>query len=401
MDAGMCVIGVKAGVKPVGERLLRNPQLKIQGLGPFLEAPHMPLEKRDHALAVRTRMNAKAFPDSVAENESGIENGNFRLGARKKFAVDIDEDVFVSPVRDISMGRMGHKASNGGFALRVEHRQNERRAKRRIGIGGMKVYISVDMEGAAGVAHWDEADKRHPDYPEFREQMSREAVAAVEGARLAGATEIFVKDAHESGRNIIASMLPEDVTIIRAWAGHPLCMLQGLDRTFDAVLMIGYHAAAGSEGNSLAHTLSREAALIKINGAPASEFLIHALASSMLGVPTVFVSGDAALIEEVRMTNANIGHCAVKEGCGASTISMTPASAAKAIRNGVEKALSGDLKKALLLLPNQFSVEITYANPNLACRHQWYPGCVHVGDRTIRFETDDYFDALRMLNYVT
>ena len=72
----------------------------------------------------------------------------------------------------------------------------------------MKVYISVDIEGVAGITHWDEADKTHRDYQEFREQMTREAVAAIEGAEAAGATEIWVKDAHSSGRNLITSMLP-------------------------------------------------------------------------------------------------------------------------------------------------------------------------------------------------
>ena len=90
----------------------------------------------------------------------------------------------------------------------------------------MKVYISVDIEGCAGITHWDEAGKNHADWQEFREQMTREAVAAIEGAQIAGATKILVKDAHSSGRNIIASMLPADVRLIRAWAGHPLCMVR-------------------------------------------------------------------------------------------------------------------------------------------------------------------------------
>ena len=109
-------------------------------------------------------------------------------------------------------------------------------------------------------------------------------------------------------------VVPDDVKLIRAWAGHPLCMLQELDETFDAVMMVGYHAAAGSEANSLAHTLSSDAILIKLNGKPASEFLVHALASSMLGVPTVFVTGDKGLMDEVQHTNPAIGRCAVTEG---------------------------------------------------------------------------------------
>lgn len=265
----------------------------------------------------------------------------------------------------------------------------------------MKVYISVDIEGVAGITHWDEAHKTHADYQEFREQMTREAIAAIEGAEAAGATDIWVKDAHSSGRNLVTAMLPENIRLIRAWAGHPLCMVQELDESFDAVMMIGYHAAAGSEENSLAHTLSDGPALILINGTPASETRIHALAASMLGVPVAFVSGDAGLMAEVEALNPHIGRCAVKQGRGQSTISMTPAAAVKAIRAGAERSLSGDLKRALLTLPEHFVLEIVYSDPVQAYRMSWYPGARHVGRRTIRFEAADYFDILRMLNFVT
>ena len=265
----------------------------------------------------------------------------------------------------------------------------------------MKVYISVDIEGCAGITHWNEADKAHPDYPEFREQMTRECVAAIEGAKAAGATDILVKDAHETGRNLITTMLPEDVRIIRDWAGHPLCMVQELDESFDAVLMIGYHSPAGSEANSLAHTLSSHATAIRINGRIASEFTVHALASSMLGVPTVFVSGDQGLMDHVAEANPRIGRCAVKEGRGQSTISLTPAAACHRIREGAAMALAGDRAACLLHIPDHLVVEVTYDNPVMAYRHSWYPGMSHAGDRTIRFETENYFDVLRMLNYVT
>ena len=46
---------------------------------------------------------------------------------------------------------------------------------------GLKVYISVDIEGVAGAAHWDEAAKAHSDYGQFAERMTAEAVAACEG----------------------------------------------------------------------------------------------------------------------------------------------------------------------------------------------------------------------------
>jgi D-amino peptidase len=80
---------------------------------------------------------------------------------------------------------------------------------------------------------------------------------------------------------------------------------------------------------------------------------------------------------------------------------MTPAAACKAIRAGAQKALSSDLKECMLKVPGHFALEVTYNNPVLAYRHSWYPGAKHVGHRTIRFENSDYFEILRMLNYVT
>ena len=265
----------------------------------------------------------------------------------------------------------------------------------------MKVYVSVDIEGVAGITHWDEARKGNADYAEFREQMTREAVAACEGARAAGAEEIWVKDAHSSGRNLILDRLPRGVKVIRSWAGHPLCMVQELDPSFDAVMMIGYHAAAGSEGNALAHTLSLSPQRIVINGQQASEFLIHAWGAQTLGVPTVFVSGDEALMTEIEGTNAAIGRCAVKRGVGQSTVSMTPADAADAIREGAEAALRRNLAACRLALPDRFTVDIAYGDPVTAYRMGWYPGARHIGERTVRFEADDFLNVMRMLNFLT
>ena len=105
----------------------------------------------------------------------------------------------------------------------------------------MNVYISADIEGTAGITHWDEADRNNPAYPEFREAMTREVVAACEGAIAAGATDILIKDAHDSGRNIHVSQLPECARIVRGWSGHPYSMVQELDESFDALVLIGYH----------------------------------------------------------------------------------------------------------------------------------------------------------------
>ena len=119
---------------------------------------------------------------------------------------------------------------------------------------GLKVFISVDIEGAVGIAHWDEADSGHGDYAEFRQRMTMEAAAACEGALAAGATEIWVKDAHGSGRNILQEALPREAKLVRGWSMHPYAMVQELDSSFDAACFVGFHGPAGHPGNPLAHT---------------------------------------------------------------------------------------------------------------------------------------------------
>jgi D-amino peptidase len=264
----------------------------------------------------------------------------------------------------------------------------------------MKVYISVDIEGTAGITHWDEARKAHADYAEFREEMTREAVSACEGAIAAGTREIVLKDAHGSGRNIIAARLPECARIVRGWSGHPLSMVQELDATFDAVLFIGYHSKAGAETNPLAHTLSTGVARIKLNGTAASEFLLHAYAAATFDVPAVFVSGDQALCEDVAALNPHIRTLAVTQGIGPSTVSMVPTLANRLIREGATAALKGDRGAARLRLPEAFVLEVTFVGPTQAYKASWYPGARHIGEQTVRLETKEYFEVLRALQFI-
>lgn len=264
----------------------------------------------------------------------------------------------------------------------------------------MKVYISADIEGIAGISHWDEATLGHADHAEARTQMTREALAACEGAIAAAASEIVLKDAHDSGRNILQAELPDCVRIVRGWSGHPYSMLQGLDESFAAVVMIGYHAPAGSEGNPLAHTMTLAAQRMRLNGMPASEFLLHSLAAATLGVPVVFVSGDAALCEHALAVNPAVHTVTVSEGVGASTISIAPRLACRLIRDGVCAALAGERAPALLSLADSFTLEVEYNTPMKAYAASWYPGCEYLGERTVRLRVAAFLDVMRALKFI-
>jgi D-amino peptidase len=265
----------------------------------------------------------------------------------------------------------------------------------------MKVYISADLEGVTGVAHWDETLKHKPDdYRTFQEQMTQEVVAACQGALQAGATEIWVKDAHDTGRNLLAARLPEEVKLIRGWSGHPFSMVQELDDSFDAAVFIGYHSRAGADTHPLAHSMTDTLATLTINGLLASEFLLHAYAAALHNVPVVFVSGDEGLCWDVAAINERIQTVAVNSGIGNSIISIHPQLALKKIQEGVVLALQGNLGLCRILLPTEFTLELQYKNHIHAYRAAYYPGASRNGTHGVTFRTDNYFEILRMLLFV-
>jgi D-amino peptidase len=266
----------------------------------------------------------------------------------------------------------------------------------------MKIFISADMEGVAGCTARTEVDPANSsEYPVFCRRMTAEVRAACEGAFAAGAEEVWIKDAHWTGRNINAAELPDKgVRLIRGWSGHPYSMMQELSRDFAAAVFIGYHSRAGSGGNPLAHTLSsRTFAEIRLNGQPVSEFHLNSFTAHLEGVPVTFLSGDRALCEEALAFNEQLVTVATMQGIGDSTISLHPDSAIAQIRGGVERSLRRELERLPKPLPENFALEVCYRSPAQAYRASFYPGASVLSENTLRFETAHYLDVLRFLQF--
>jgi len=131
-----------------------------------------------------------------------------------------------------------------------------------------------------------------------------------------------------------------------------------------------------------------------------AEFHLFAWAAALFDVPTVFVSGDERLCENVKGLNPNITVCPVLRGVGASTISVHPEVAARSIREGMEEALRGDLGACRLTLPDHFELEIRYREAARAYAKSFYPGARPADDHRVVFEADDYFEILRAMAFM-
>lgn len=264
----------------------------------------------------------------------------------------------------------------------------------------MKLFISADIEGTCGIAHWDETEKGRDLYQHFAAQMSREVAAACEGARSAGWNEILVKDAHDSARNIDPDALPENVRIFRGWGADPLCMMAGLDSSFDGVVFTGYHSNVGSDANPLAHTMNTRLYQFLINGEPASELYINSLIASYLGVPVYCVAGDRGLCDWMKTKNPHTLTVPVVEGFGGGSISPQPQAAVRMIREAVEKALQMPRDEFLFPMPPSVQMTVSFREHQQARKGGFYPGAKKIDARTVAYESRDYMDVLKFMMFV-
>jgi D-amino peptidase len=147
----------------------------------------------------------------------------------------------------------------------------------------MKVLISTDIEGVAGVYHPAGAPG-NPEYERARLLMTHEANAAIAGAFDAGATEVLVNDSHGDFRNMPPDVLDPRARVVQ---GKPryLSMVAGVEEGVDAVCMVGYHSRAQGRG-ILAHTINSFAfAGIELNGQELGEAGLYGALAGEYGAP--------------------------------------------------------------------------------------------------------------------
>ena len=266
---------------------------------------------------------------------------------------------------------------------------------------GLKVYISVDMEGTVGAVTSDQLGPGGFEYERFREFMTREALAAIGAAKRAGATEILVSDSHGNGENLLIEKFPADVRIIRSWPRR-LGMMAGIDDTFDAAIFIGYHTSTDNSEGVRAHTFSSaRLTSVKLNGVPVTEGAFNAAIAGHFGVPVVMISGDDKVVEEVRGLLGDVEGAAVKRALGFhSAETATPEAAYELIGAKVEAALGrlGEFKPYRLETPVELEVSFKHYRP---VEVLGYLSVVErVDSHTIRYRGADMPEVSDFVNFI-
>jgi D-amino peptidase len=265
----------------------------------------------------------------------------------------------------------------------------------------LKVHISVDMEGVAGVVTGDQLGPAGFEYGRFREFMTKEALAAVAAAKAAGATEIVVADSHGNGENLLIEQFPPDVTIVRSWP-RKLSMMGGLDETFDAAIFIGYHASTTNPTGVRAHTNSSATLTrVALNGVDVTEGAWNAAIAGHFGVPVVMVSGDDAAVAEVRKVIGPIEGAETKRALGFhSARTLTPQAALEVIAEHVKKGLArrGELKPYRPAGP--ITVDVGFKHYMPAEVLAYLPLFERTSAHSIRFRAKDMVEATSVMEFI-
>jgi D-amino peptidase len=265
-----------------------------------------------------------------------------------------------------------------------------------------KIYISADMEGLTGVVSADQLSPAGFEYQKFREVMTDETNAAIQAARENGATEFIISDSHGNAENLLIDGLPDDVTVVRGFP-RPYTMMQGLDSTFAAVILIGYHASTSSTTGVRAHTFSSARLTeVRLNGKQTSEASFAGAFAGRYGVPVIMVSGDDAAVAEAKAALGDIEGAVVKWNYGFhSARTLTPAAGKKLIGERVVAAMKRLRTFRPLVLAPPITLDVHFKSYRPAEVLSYLPVVERTDSHGIRYVGKDMLEAAKFIEFLT
>jgi D-amino peptidase len=267
----------------------------------------------------------------------------------------------------------------------------------------MRVLVSVDMEGIAGVVDGDDVRPGHAEYERNRKQITAEANAAARGVREFEPTaEVLVTEAHGPFRNILPELLDRRVELLRG-KPKPDGMLAGLADDMDAVMFIGYHGKAGTPQSVLAHTIhGGVVADVRCDGRSLGELGLNAALAAQRGVPAVLVSGDDSVAAEAAEVVPGMHAVVVKRALGGHAAALLhPEEACDRIEREVPLALADREAVRPPRFDGPVLLEVDVLKPYMTERALLMPGAELAGGCTVRYLAPDFPTAYRVTHLVT
>lgn len=266
----------------------------------------------------------------------------------------------------------------------------------------MRIYISADMEGIAGVTAINHLIPGEFEYDRAREWMTGEVNAACEAALAAGADEIVVSDSHGNGQSLLVEKLPQEkVTLVRSWP-RPLFMMQGIEQgQFDGAMLIGYHQGSRQYPGAIAHTVTGDIIELRINGQVMSETMFCVETAAHYGVPVIMVSGDSGYVAHALKFLGDVEGAAVKDAyTGRSVHTLLPTAAEALIREKVTAAMGriSDFKCPKAKGP--YEVEFFISNLLKVDWLHFLPGFERLDSHTLRIRVEDVVALNKLIGFV-
>ncbi len=246
----------------------------------------------------------------------------------------------------------------------------------------MRVLIAVDMEGISGVVDWDHVDPAHADYPRFREIMTEEVNAAIDGALDGGASSVVVTDGHNQGRNILIEKLHAPARL-NAGSPAPLSMVEGVPQA-EVVFFIGYHARANTPDAILCHTWNDEVRNVWLNDRAVGEIGLNAAVCGSFGARVALITGDRAAVQEAIDLLGPIESVVVKSASGrmsAECLSVEETRAA--IRHAAAHAMVRQIPP--LIIPTPINLRVQLTRPDQIDRALQVPGTKRLDGVTLEW----------------
>ncbi len=258
----------------------------------------------------------------------------------------------------------------------------------------MRVFISTDIEGTAGIVDWQQVRGPGTEYELGRRLLTDEVNAAIDGAVQAGAVHVLINDSHSTMQNMRPGDLHHGASYLSG-RHKPIYMMEGLDGAFDAVFMVAYHGAISAERAILSHTYNPAAVWeVRLNGIAVGESALNALVALHHRVPVVLITGDQATADEARPFLPEVEAVIVKRSITRfAAESLHPERACELIRAGAAEALARVKSVPLPAIELPATIEITFLTADMAEMSTWIRGVERTGPRVVSV-TDD--DSLRL-----